>query len=152
MLFSGSGKLFGFGRVYISFRTTHSLSWTPSSTPQMVGSSGGILFLAEFIVTSVSMFLGGAGTMSVDTVQSWFTFIFYSTFAAFGYAIGRAAIEKGIKQQKRCRSSIFLCVSIFLASCAVCIPWEFPVPLIIHRPAIGNLSGNGRMYSAKNLQ
>ena len=28
---------------------------------QLVGSSGGVLFLAEFVVTSVSLVLGGAG-------------------------------------------------------------------------------------------
>mmetsp|Transcript_11401 Transcript_11401/g.27503 ORF Transcript_11401/g.27503 Transcript_11401/m.27503 type:complete len:260 (+) Transcript_11401:3023-3802(+) len=149
------------GRDELSYRKTGSFLKTVNMATvvqlsclvgQMVGSSGGILFLAEFIVTSVSMLLGGAGTMSVDTMQSWFTFVFYSTFAAFGHAIGRAAIEQGIKKQKRCRSSLLLCVSILLASCAVSIPWDFPVPLIIHRPAIGNLSEQGRLYSAKNLQ
>ncbi|CAJ1945666.1 unnamed protein product [Cylindrotheca closterium] len=149
------------GRDELTYRKTGSFLKTVNMTTvvqlsclvgQMVGSSGGILFLAEFIVTSVSILLGGAGTMSIDTMQSWFTFVFYSTFAAFGYAIGRAAIERGIKQQKHCRSLIFLFVSICLASCAVCIPWEFPVPLIIHRPAIGNRSEQGSIYSAKHLQ
>jgi len=28
---------------------------------QLVGSSGGVLFLAEFIVTTISLLLGGAG-------------------------------------------------------------------------------------------
>jgi hypothetical protein len=32
----------------------------------LVGSSGGILFLAEFVVTSVSLVLGGAGTISAS--------------------------------------------------------------------------------------
>lgn len=131
---------------------------TPTLCCQMVGSSGGILFLAEFIVTSVSLLLGGAGTMSVDTMQSWFTFLFYSTFAAFGFAIGKASIEQGVKKKSRCLSSILLCVSIILAPCslwlmAIFIPWDFPVPLIIRRPAIGNLSTEqGRVYSAKDLQ
>ena len=104
----------------------------------MVGSSGGILFLAEFIVTSVSLLLGGAGTMSVDTMQSWFIFIFFSSFAALGYAIGRAGIVEGFRNKKRCLSSILLCVSIILAPCswwivAIYTPCEFPVRLIVNR-------------------
>lgn len=122
------------------------------SSAKMVGSSGGILFLAEFIVTSISMLLGGGGTMSVDTMLSWFTFIFHLTFAALGFFIGRAAIERGIKRQKGCRSWIVLCLTFFLVTGAVCIPWEFPVPLIIHRPIIGDHIGQGQMYSAKSLQ
>ena len=131
---------------------------TRALSNQMVGSSGGILFLAEFIVTSVSLLLGGAGTMSVDTLFSWFTFLFYSTFAALGYVISRAAMVQGIKNKKRCLSSIFLCVSIILAPCswwlmAIYIRWDFPVPLVVSRPAIEKLSmEQGPRYSAKDLQ
>lgn len=38
---------------------------------QLVGSSGGTMFLAEFIVTSVSLLLGGAGTISANAMESW---------------------------------------------------------------------------------
>ena len=121
---------------------------------KMVGSAGGVLFLAEFIVTSVSLLLGGAGTMSVDTLKSWLTFVFYSAFAAFGYATGRAAIVQGIRNKRRCLSSILLCASMILAPfiwwlMAIYMPWDFPVLLIVHRPTIGP---DGRVYSAKDLQ
>lgn len=38
---------------------------------QLVGSSGGTMFLAEFIVTSISLVLGGAGTVSASAMESW---------------------------------------------------------------------------------
>ena len=37
---------------------------------QLLGSSGGVLFLAEFVVTSISFILGGAGTISASSVES----------------------------------------------------------------------------------
>jgi len=41
---------------------------------QIVGSSGGIHFLAEFIVTAVGLLLGGAATVSTVGLQCWLYF------------------------------------------------------------------------------
>ena len=50
----------------------------------LVGSSGGVVFLAEFIVTSVSLVLGGAGTISASAMESWGCFICLSSTAFLG--------------------------------------------------------------------
>eukprot|EP00537_Pseudo-nitzschia_pungens_P012658 CAMPEP_0172391002 /NCGR_PEP_ID=MMETSP1061-20121228/7520_1 /TAXON_ID=37318 /ORGANISM="Pseudo-nitzschia pungens, Strain cf. pungens" /LENGTH=1432 /DNA_ID=CAMNT_0013121523 /DNA_START=196 /DNA_END=4491 /DNA_ORIENTATION=- len=38
---------------------------------QLVGSSGGVLFLVEFAITSMSLLLGGMGTISASGMETW---------------------------------------------------------------------------------
>jgi hypothetical protein len=58
----------------------------------LIGSSGGTMFLAEFVVTSVSLLLGGAGTISASAMESWGCFFCLSSTAFWGYLFGRVAL------------------------------------------------------------
>ncbi|OEU06305.1 hypothetical protein FRACYDRAFT_255240 [Fragilariopsis cylindrus CCMP1102] len=61
---------------------------------QLVGSSGGVLFLAEFVVTSVSLVLGGMGTISATAMESWGIFFSLSMIASLGYLFGRSGLTR----------------------------------------------------------
>lgn len=106
---------------------------------QLVGSSGGVLFLAEFVVTSTSILLGGAGTISVRAMESWGCFFCLSSTAFWGYLFARVALIDGIRHKRRRPSSVVLC------ACLVAISglwltslwmwkWEMPPSLMIVRP------------------
>lgn len=105
---------------------------------QLVGSSGGTMFLAEFIVTSISLILGGAGTISASAMESWGCFFCLSTTAFWGYLFGRVALMDGIRQKRGGYSSIllskaviflfFFWVLVFLIS-----TWDGPVSIMIRR-------------------
>ena len=105
---------------------------------QLVGSSGGTMFLAEFIVTSISLILGGAGTISASAMESWGCFFCLSTTAFWGYLFGRVALMDGIRQKRGGYSSIllskaviflfFFWVLVFMVS-----RWDSPVTLMIVR-------------------
>lgn len=71
---------------------------------QLVGSSGGVLFLAEFVVTSVSLVLGGAGTISASAMESWGCFFVLSTTAFWGYVFARVALMDGMVSFRRMES------------------------------------------------
>jgi hypothetical protein len=59
---------------------------------QLVGSSCGAMFLAEFIVTSISLLIGGAGTISTRSLESWGCLFCLSSTAFWGYLLGRVAV------------------------------------------------------------
>lgn len=112
---------------------------------QLLGSSGGVLFLAEFVVTSISFILGGPGTISASSVDSWSCFFFLSSTAFWGYLFGRVALMDGIIRQKRfVKSSVFttslLCASLTVALLAWVVMflwrWDVPVSLVILRPSM----------------
>lgn len=108
---------------------------------QLVGSSGGVLFLAEFVVTSISLLLGGAGTISASAMESWGTFFCLAVTAFWGYLFGRVSIMEGIKQKRSGFSSIMLCFSLFVLAVLWLIAmfawkWECPIELVIQRPTM----------------
>jgi len=105
---------------------------------QLVGSSGGILFLAEFVVTSISLVLGGAGAISANAMESWGTFFSLGVTAFWGYLFGRVSIMEGIKQKRSGFSSIMLCLSLFILAILWTIAlfvwnWENAVDLVMDR-------------------
>ena len=105
---------------------------------QLIGSSGGVLFLAEFVVTSISLVLGGAGTISANAMESWGTFFTLGMTAFWGYLFGRVSIMEGIKQKRSGFSSIMLCLSLFVLALLWTIAffawtWESAIELVIDR-------------------
>jgi hypothetical protein len=108
---------------------------------QLVGSSGGILFLAEFIVTFMMLILGGAGTISASAMESWGCFFCLSTSAFWGYLFGRVALMDGIRQKRGGHSSVLLSKSVAFLCCFwvliffVCT-WDSPVSLVIVHPSL----------------
>lgn len=106
---------------------------------QLVGSSGGVLFLAEFVVTSVSLVLGGAGTISASTMESWGCFFCLSCAAFWGYLFARVALVDAVRQKRRGASSTFLCTCLTVAGllwvgCLFLWEWELPTIAVIARP------------------
>jgi hypothetical protein len=97
---------------------------------QLVGSSGGVLFLAEFVVTSVSLVLGGAGTISSSAMESWGYFFCLSSTAFWGYLFARVALMDGMRHKKRGASGVFLCASLVAISLLwmlTLLVWEWEV-------------------------
>ncbi len=78
------------------------------SVGQVIGSSGGVNFLAEFIVTSTSFLLGGVATISSSAVESWLVFASLSTAAFWGFLFARIGLLDGMKISNRTASSSFL--------------------------------------------
>jgi len=106
---------------------------------QLVGSSGGVLFLAEFIVTSISLVLGGAGTISATAMESWFTFFCLSVTSFWAYLFGRVAILESFRQRKNGFSSIMLRISlaslfVFFVVSLWFWSWETAAELMLVRP------------------
>lgn len=104
----------------------------------LVGSSGGAMFLAEFVVTSISLLLGGAGTISASAMESWGCFSILSVTAFLGYLFGRVALMDGIRLKRSgfatfllSRSVIFLL--FFWILVFVVNKWDAPVDIIIQR-------------------
>jgi hypothetical protein len=116
------------------------------------------LFLAEFVVTSISLILGGAGTISASAMESWGTFFCLSMTAFWGYLVGRVAVMEGIIQKKRGFSSIVLCVAltavlILWIAAFLAWKWEAPVQLVILRSFVAHATpAANRRYAAKELQ
>jgi len=106
---------------------------------QLIGSSGGILFLAEFVVTTVSLVLGGAGTISASAMESWGCFFCLSSTAFWGYLFARVALIDGIRHKRRRPSSVVLCgciiaiTGLWLGTLWVW-KWDMPPSLMIMRP------------------
>ncbi|CAB9510642.1 expressed unknown protein [Seminavis robusta] len=120
---------------------------------QLLGSSGGVLFLAEFVVTSISFILGGAGTISASSVESWGCFFCLSSTAFWGYLFGRVALMDGVIRQKRLvRSSLFsttlLCASLALVAVLWIVVslwrWNLPQSLMILRPSSASMAKTAR--------
>ena len=106
---------------------------------QLVGSSGGILFLAEFVVTTISLLLGGAATISTNAVESWMTFFFLSATSFVGYLFARVALVDNTRNKRGGVPSFLLLLSLILLSClTVCtflfLEWEIPSTALIIRP------------------
>jgi hypothetical protein len=106
---------------------------------QLVGSSGGILFLAEFVVTTISLLLGGAATISTNAVESWMTFFFLSATSFVGYLFARVALVDNTRNKRGGVPSFLLLLSLILLSClTVCtflvLEWEIPATALIIRP------------------
>jgi hypothetical protein len=108
---------------------------------QLVGSSGGVLFLAEFIVTFMMLVLGGAGTISASAMESWGCFFCLSTSAFWGYLFGRVALMDGIRQKRGGYASVLLSKSVAFLCCFwiavffVCT-WDSPISLVIVQPSL----------------
>lgn len=128
---------------------------------QMVGSSGGTLFLAEFIVTSISLLIGGTGTISASAMESWGCFFCLFSTSFWGYLLGRVALLDGIRQRRGCNSSILLSLAVlFLVMFWVLLfflaEWDAPVNLVAVRPDLSNHGQGGQPWSrdtvARKLQ
>lgn len=79
---------------------------------QLVGSSGGALFLAEFIVTTISLLLGGAATVTTRAVESWITFLCLSSTSLWGFLSARLGLLDGMRKKQRGFPSNILCASL----------------------------------------
>ena len=107
---------------------------------QLVGSSGGTMFLAEFVVTSVSLLLGGAGTISASAIESWGCFLCLSSSAFWGYLFGRVALIDGVRQRRMCHSTLLLSRAItflvlFWIGLLFFARWDTPADVLIVRPS-----------------
>ena len=105
---------------------------------QLVGSSGGILFLAECVFTSISLFLGGAATISTSAVESWMTFFVLSATSFSGYLFARVGLVENTRNKRIGIASFFLCFSA-VALLAMSIfelffaEWDTPCSVLIIR-------------------
>jgi hypothetical protein len=86
---------------------------------QLVGSSGGILFLAEFIVTTISLLLGGAATVTARAIESWITFLCLSSTSLWGFLSARLGLLDGMRKKRRGFPSNILCASL----CSGVVMW-----------------------------
>jgi hypothetical protein len=112
---------------------------------QLVGSSGGLFFLAEFVITAVSLVLGGAGTVSTSAMESWACFFCLSTTAFWGYIVARVALMDGTRNEKLGTSGVFLrtsLVGVSLLWMLTLMIWEWDVPssTMIIRNSLSNRS------------
>lgn len=103
---------------------------------QLVGSSGGTMFLAEFIVTSISLILGGAGTISASAMESWGCFFVLSGIAFWGYLFGRVALMDGMRSKRNSYASLLLSKSVtvlcvFWMLVLIFGRWERPVDILV---------------------
>lgn len=106
---------------------------------QLVGSSGGLLFLAEFVVTTVSLALGGAGTISASAMESWGCFFCLSSTAFWGYLFARVGIADGIRHKRRGPSLVVLCTCLVVLwglwfFTLGLIKWDLPPSLMLVSP------------------
>ena len=114
---------------------------------QLVGSSGGTMFLAEFIVTSVSLLLGGTGTISASAIESWGCFLFLSFSAFWGYLFGRVGLLDAVRQRKTCHSTRLLVGSLVTVVLFWCLllcfaRWDTPATLMIVEPHVRQMSAS----------
>jgi len=126
---------------------------------QLVGGSGGVMFLLEFVVTSISLVLGGMGTISASGMTSWGTFFCLSLIAFWGYLFGRCSVIENIQKKKGGISSVMLCTSLYLVLSFLLLSfagwrWERVVDLMIERPLVNDRFENKiviREYKPKQL-
>mmetsp|Transcript_8536 Transcript_8536/g.19279 ORF Transcript_8536/g.19279 Transcript_8536/m.19279 type:complete len:1782 (+) Transcript_8536:111-5456(+) len=105
---------------------------------QLVGSSGGVLFLAEFIVTTISLLLGGAATVSTNAAESWITFFFLSSASFCGYLFARVALVDNSRNKRGGIPSSLLLLSLVVLSFLTVfalfyLDWQIPMTLMIER-------------------
>ena len=108
---------------------------------QLTGGSGGVLFLVEFVVTFISLVLGGMGTISASGMKSWGTFFCLSLIAFWGYLFGRCSIIENISKKRSGISSLMLCGSVVLVLYFSLVSlagwrWEKVVDIVIERPTV----------------
>ena len=120
---------------------------------QLVGSSGGISFLVEFTVTTLSIVLGGMGTMS--GMRSWGSFFALSLVSSLGCMLGRCSVLDNIQKKKVGTTSIILCLSLCLVFSSLTLTFtgwfsERVVDLLVKRPTITHLSSIE--YSIRSCQ
>jgi len=123
----------------------------------IVGSSGGILFLAEFIVTSVSLVLGGAGTISASAIESWVCFVCLAWTAFWGHLFARVALMDGMRQKRRVASSTLLfsllvALSSLLMISLLAWKWSVPPVTMIVRDVLKKSGYRSRKVAAQHLQ
>jgi len=127
---------------------------------QLVGSSGGLLFLAEVVVTSISLVLGGMGTISASGMKSWGTFFCLSLTSLWGYLFGRCSVMENIQKKKCGMSSVMLCTLICLVGSLLLLisvgrGWDSVASLVIRRPLGTHDSGTNDSiprYQPRELQ
>jgi hypothetical protein len=124
---------------------------------QLVGSSGGIFFLCDFVVTSIGLLLGGFGAISASAMESWGCFFCLSTTAFWGYLFGRVALMDGIRQKRGGYSSVLLSKSVAFLCCFwifffVLMRWDAPVSLVISQPSFNkDTRGWNRKHDATHI-
>ncbi len=105
---------------------------------QLVGSSGGLQFLAEFVVTAVGFLLGGCSTVSSNGLENWFCFFCLSSIAFWGYLFARVGVSSCVRKKAACSASslllfsFLLMVSIWMTSIAS-YDLDFPTSAMIIR-------------------
>jgi hypothetical protein len=124
---------------------------------QLIGSSGGTMFLAEFLVTSTTLILGGAGTVSASAMESWGCFFCLSSTAFWGYLLGRVALLDGIRYKRGGYSSILLSKAVtflflFWVFVFFVTNWDEPVNLVIVHPLLQDGQAWSRKMLARKLQ
>eukprot|EP00934_Nitzschia_sp_Nitz4_P009251 Nitzschia sp. Nitz4//scaffold23_size168460//386//4464//NITZ4_002199-RA/size168460-augustus-gene-0.298-mRNA-1//-1//CDS//3329543575//9241//frame0 len=153
------------GRAGVTVSTTGSIVATFSIVTivvlgflvgQLVGSSGGVLFLAELVVFSISLVLGGGMAISAKAMESWGTFFCFAVTAFWGFLFGRVSIMEGIRQKRSGFSSIMLCLSLLLLATIWFVAifvweWESPIDLVIARP-LGEMRRPVGHWSVHELQ
>ena len=81
---------------------------------QLVGASGGLQFLAEFVVTAVGFLLGGYSTISSNGFENWFCFFCLSSVSFWGYLFARVGISTSTRKARSSTASFFLTASFLL--------------------------------------
>ena len=102
----------------------------------IVGCSGGVLFLVEFIVTVMSLVLGGAATISSNAIESWVYFSCFTIAAFWGYLLSRVGLIDGMRTKKFSVPSFYLALfwSIVLGLLTYCLlywNWDIPTTMIV---------------------
>lgn len=73
------------------------------------------MFLAEFVVTSISLLLGGAATVTSRALESWITFFCLASTSFWGFVFARLGLLDGMRKKRRGVPSALLCASLFVA-------------------------------------
>mmetsp|Transcript_21719 Transcript_21719/g.25080 ORF Transcript_21719/g.25080 Transcript_21719/m.25080 type:complete len:186 (+) Transcript_21719:4489-5046(+) len=106
---------------------------------QLVGSSGGVQFLAEFVVTVVGLLLGGAYSVSTSTLESWFCFFCLGLTAFWGYLLARVCVSTCIRGRRKSSSTSSLLLFSFLLVLSIWLPnctnknLDYPARIMIIR-------------------
>lgn len=79
----------------------------------------GITFLAEFVVTSICLILGGAATITSRAVESWITFVCLASTAFWGFVFARLGLLDAVRKRRRAIPSALLCASL----CSAFMMW-----------------------------
>jgi hypothetical protein len=72
----------------------------------------GIIFLAEFVVTSICLILGGAATITSRAVESWITFLCLASTAFWGFVFARLGLLDAVRKRRRGIPASLLCASL----------------------------------------